>query len=223
MFLKKYKNNSRPLSLTSMSPSATWKAIANRTVPFLLDKGDVHARMITKNYKKMLIVRHPMERLVSFYKMAFINKFHEDKHIGNMFYGLYFKRIKQLKNRNLTTNINRKVSFSEFVDFVIAHHENVENGRWNNSYGWDCHIIPITRMCFPCLAKYNIIAKVETLDEDLALIFKQFGLRINATYPHKYKRTSASLNKPLLNTLSQRQLQSLKHIYRSDMELFGYN
>lgn len=220
--LKNHKNL-KSFSFTSMNPADVWRAIRTRAVPFLLDKGDANARMIVKKYRKMLIVRHPLERLVSFYRMAFVKKSLETFKLGGAFNYFYYNRLKNIKTRNLTADVNKNVSFTDFIDFVISHHENVENGKWKISYSWDCHILPIARMCFPCLAKYDIIAKVETLDEDLDFIFQQFGISINITYPHKYKRTSASQSIPLMKTLSPHQLQRLKHIYRADMELFGYN
>ena len=75
-------------------------------------------------------------------------------------------------------------------------------------------------MCQPCVIKYDFIAKVETLADDLEILLPKmnasqfvghFPKRAMKTYGYLYQNVSRSL------------LEAVKVKYRADAELFGYD
>lgn len=217
-------NVTTPFSLINVGPLKLWSNTIRRAIPFLLDKGDIYAKWVVENFTKMIVVRHPFERLVSFYKMAFCNRTFENQVIGNWAIKKYGELFYELKKMNATYSNNshfKILTFKEFIDLVIAHHELVLKGRLKIQK-YDSHFVPITRMCYPCLTKFDIIAKVETLDADLTMLFKLLDFRVNISYPDVYKRSSKHFYLAMMNSLTSQQVKALKHIYKSDFELFGY-
>ena len=113
-----------------------------------------------ENYFKFVIVRNPLERLYSAYR----NKF-------TMSYNTYFpKRFgKQIIKRHRknpskkSLKLGHDVTFEEFISYILdPNTEQPFNEHWR----------PMYKLCFPCLHKYDVIGKYETMSEDVQYILQ---------------------------------------------------
>ncbi|XP_008550441.1 carbohydrate sulfotransferase 11 [Microplitis demolitor] len=167
------------------------------------------------NYDTLIVVRHPLERLLSAYR----NKFEAKDEIGSKYFQNRFGR-KIIKNyrRNPTKESLTKgddVTFSEFVDFIT--NKNI-NGTSNE------HWKPIYELCLPCDVNYNLISKYETLAEDAMEILERIGAG-SLTFPMR-----ASSNEPTAgklehyySMLTYKQIKKLAKMYKMDLKLFEYS
>ncbi|KAJ8419091.1 hypothetical protein AAFF_G00005900 [Aldrovandia affinis] len=119
-----------------------------------LDSFDVKGiRERLSNFTKVIVVRDPMERLVS----AFRDKFEQP----NPYYHPVFGRAIIRKYRENATvealQSGSGVTFGEFVQYLL----DVER-----PVGMDIHWESVNKLCFPCFITYNFIGKFETLEQD---------------------------------------------------------
>ncbi|XP_074645789.1 carbohydrate sulfotransferase 11-like [Tubulanus polymorphus] len=169
-----------------------------------------------KNYFKFVVVRDPLERLLSAYR----NKFHNENNTyfphtyGRQIIGLYRKNP---SSQDMHTGAD--VSFAEFVQFVVdplTGDEQKSNAHWKTYYD----------LCLPCVVKYNLIAKYETLAADARHILKLLNVADQIKFPkrslnYQYTQTSELVEEAYRN-VSMWQLKALWDTFRLDFEMFGY-
>ncbi|KDR09457.1 Carbohydrate sulfotransferase 11 [Zootermopsis nevadensis] len=168
-----------------------------------------------------LIVRHPLERLLSAYrdKIQFSLPHTLHQKLGNEIILKYRKNKQKVKgSRNKSTPKKpRWPTFSEFVQYLV----NVQQ----KGDPFDMHWAPITHFCTPCQVDFDIIMKFETLQEDQNYLIHQAGLQdiIRPEWKNPAKGcTTTELVTSYYSQLTRAQILQLYHIYRYDFELFGY-
>lgn len=95
----------------------------------------------------------------------------------------------------------------------------------------DDHWIPYYLFCTPCMVKYNIIGKLETMMEDQMFIIHVANLQdqITPRWRHKTNPFAASTEgvsevaKVYFSQLSENEVRELYKKYQLDFELFGYS
>jgi len=169
-----------------------------------------------------LIVRHPLERLLSAYrdKIQFSLPHTLHQKLGNEIVLKYRKTKEKVKGpRNKSTPTNpRWPTFSEFVQYLVDVQQKGDT--------FDMHWTPITQFCTPCQVDFDIIMKFETLQEDQNYLIHRAGLQdiIRPEWRNSGKgRTTAELISSYYSQLTTAQIIQLYHIYRYDFELFNYN
>ena len=199
-----------------------------------------------KTYFKFLVVRQPLERLLSAYRDKFqrlSSRFHQ-----------YVHEIYQYGEKN--------ISFSNFVDYVsdvdkfstpyfnrpfLAINEfssfkfdrqsttfsvfrgNLDRNLYlpKGSMYFEPHWAQYATLCHPCHVDYDYIVKLETMREDAAYVLSKLGPHdqcLEDKYPKLFHLTqnSSLVFDKFYATLTQHQINKLKEIYSIDFKLFGY-
>ncbi|XP_014214402.1 carbohydrate sulfotransferase 11 [Copidosoma floridanum] len=185
----------------------TFRRLSNYT------PSEIRARLAS--HDKLIVVRHPLERLLSAYR----NKFEAKHERSSAYFQSRFGRkiIKKYRANPSEESLLRgdDVTFSEFVNFVTDDNENgTRNEHWNS----------ISELCHPCLVNYNFISKYETLTEDAMEILERIG-EGSIAFPMR-PQNSEPTTKILDNyysTLKYSQLRDLAQLYRWDFFFFDYS
>ncbi|KAK1126914.1 hypothetical protein K0M31_004535 [Melipona bicolor] len=166
-------------------------------------------------YDKLIVVRHPLERLLSAYRNKLEAK-HEKS--SRYFQTRFGKKIIRRYRQNATVESLKNgddVTFREFVQFVTdASSNETRNEHWK----------PIYELCQPCLVSYNLVSKYESLVEDATEVLERMGVESISfpTKPANSEPTAMKLDK-YYSTLTYKQLRKLADLYKLDLRLFDYS
>ncbi|XP_042859517.1 carbohydrate sulfotransferase 10-like [Penaeus japonicus] len=170
---------------------------------------------------RVIIVRHPFTRLLSAYR---------DKMTKGR------PRPEKFEYKALQTHIVAKYrsrhsgdhshfpSFPEFVQFVID-----SAGNFSSAADWREHVkcwIPYWVHCGVCQRDYNVIMKLETLEEDqqfLVTLSQLNELRGRTSWVHLRGESSSQLAMHYYKELTRRQMLQLYTCYEPDFKLFQYS
>ena len=159
---------------------------------------------ILENYYKFMVVRHPLDRLISG---------HNDKVLK----GKSTTRNQIIKMRKRYHG-DSAYDLSAFLEFIL-----------HQKYQMNAHWLPTTGLCDPCNVKYDKIVKLETQAEDLAEVLPHLGPYGRGKNVHRNHHGTGAASKfswsrPELKSVNRDLLQKVIGIgYDLDMELFGYN
>ncbi|XP_007433737.1 carbohydrate sulfotransferase 9-like [Python bivittatus] len=162
---------------------------------------------LLNSFTKVMITRHPLERLVSAYRDKFL-------HLEPYYSITVANEIKALfrKNKNLTGN----VTFQEFVNFVVT----------RDTKHLDIHWKPMFQLCDPCNIHYDILGKYETLDQDVSHVLSRIKAPQRVRYPNSKlytERTNKDITTQYLKKLNWDQIQKITDVYQMDFSLFNYS
>ncbi|XP_013416163.2 carbohydrate sulfotransferase 11 [Lingula anatina] len=224
----KQKNITSDLDFMSNKAHQVWReerTLYQYLTPAIKNFEETTKRLL-ENYTKILFVRHPFERLVSYYRMMFQIFSYEGTDVSRSSWDI-FNRVRRLYHRpeiprHPSQNLTQLFPFRDFIQFVIDHSKRTKDGSWKVDSYVDIHWLPISEQCFPCQVRYDIIGKLETFDEDLDQVAKHVGIRQKILYPSSMKRKTFGHVKEAFKTLSLQQIAELKRIYSQDFKLFNY-
>ena len=88
----------------------------------------------------------------------------------------------------------------------------------------DTHWLPLIARCGHCSIPYNVVGKLETIQQDLFFIGRMVGVNFSdsAVNPSSGGDTS-SLAREYFSMLDKKIIKQLYNSYRMDFELFGYS
>ncbi|KAF2364680.1 Sulfotransferase [Trinorchestia longiramus] len=167
---------------------------------------------------KLLVVRHPFDRILSAYRDK-LESYERDLLYRNGYYHKMYGRNIVRAHRNFSgpSHGNRsEPTWREFVSYLLS----------TPTSHYDEHWRPIHLMCPPCASKYDVIAKMETFNEDTQYVIHQLGLedRLSVEWIHASgSSSSADIAKTYYSQLTREQVLALYEKYRLDFELFAYD
>lgn len=186
-----------------------------------------------KTSMKMLIVRHPLERLLSAYRDKFLR---EVSHV-DLFAKLSAKIMRLypeggFKGGDDTLQEDRRqqnATHPTFTQFLMRVRRDMRRfWKKGGQAPVNNHWQPVWWACAPCTIKYDTIAHVETLTLDQEYIIHKTGLEnvIYNTHTHAsnfdiYNGTSDA-SRHYFAQVPRTLLKAIVDLYRPDFELFGY-
>ena len=170
---------------------------------------------ILRTFYKVVVVRHPLDRLVSAYNDKFCNFVSErwTRKLGGQILNKYHPELDAQTRR-----MGKGVLFHEFLNHILT----ATNPHWR----------PIHKTCFPCDVTYDYMVKLETQSIDAAHVIGQhFGPHFRGLGSHGNKKGGGAggtlggekLLSHYVNVTDNLLQAVLDHGYRQDMQLFGYD
>lgn len=166
-----------------------------------------------EKYLKFMFVREPLERILS----AYLNKF-------TMGYNDYFRKrygrkiVKRFRKRPSAHALKYgdDVTFLEFVRYLVSDHIRPLNSHWRQYY----------KLCFPCVVRYDVIGKYETMQRDVQYVLEEARIGQKLKFPRSNKnprlpKTSEMLQKSY-SKLDPELVHKLWELYSVDYAMFGY-
>ena len=204
-------NETEPLKLKSSDVHLTY----TKYLTFLHTYSEEDIIFKIKNYRKVIFVREPLERVLSAYRNKFLQK-------GGVYFQERFGRkiIKMFRENPSEKSLDRghDVHFSEFVQYLLD--------PSTESKGFNEHWAPMSSLCYPCHIAYDFIGKYESLDDDVTLLLKEMLVHDEINFPergdtYKNERTEDTMMEHF-KTVPPHFLNHLWKIYLNDYILFGY-
>lgn len=172
-----------------------------------------------KNYWKFMIVRNPLERLLS----AFINKLSSplknntkdldmfEQHKRSIMEIYHPKKLKQWRNRGKKENL--QVDFETYLRWII----NTPKHELNE------HFAPTVELAQPCRVKYHFYGNFKTYSSDMKAIVARLGVPqewyINSSY-HKKAPETAEKMIPFYSTVRRKVKEKLIRVISDDLEFY---
>ncbi|XP_064619547.1 carbohydrate sulfotransferase 11-like [Lineus longissimus] len=164
-----------------------------------------------QTYKTFVIVRDPLERILSAYRDKLL--------MGREFYAFYSKRILRAYREGYKAEDDVDLEFHEFIRFLL------DQERFQIGYV-DEHWDSFFNECLPCSINYDVIGKYETMETDSNFVLQYLGWNKQLKWPPREKHyngtRSALLIDQAYNGVSKRLLSGIKQHYRDDILAFGY-
>ena len=192
---------------------------AERGLPLLrlFNRSEILRRLNT--HFKVLVVRHPLDRLISSYLEKFRgqNK-HYKEHVG-------VRIIKEERENANSYSLTRgdDVTFDEFIRFIVHKQHVLDLLDWH----WENY----EKLCFPCAVEYDYIAKLETNAKDSEYIINKYlqGVNFdkgsvrnqNRNITHDTWGSGKELEQ--YNNITNLSYKQLLQFYQGDMDMFGYS
>ncbi|XP_068215693.1 carbohydrate sulfotransferase 11-like [Palaemon carinicauda] len=215
--------------------------------------GSLHAKVTSlykppKSYKKIenllkkslkfMIVRHPFERLLSAYRDKMLRVLKTEDPYRQMQLSILkdYGHVGNNESSPTSGDPNDEErspqdenSHPTFLQFLYKVRDEMK-GFWKimNGVVVDPHWTPSWYTCAPCQIKYDVIAKMETLDLDQEFILHEsklhdilFNARTHASQFDGYSDTDAAARK-YFKDIPLEILKELEELYRPDFKLYGY-
>lgn len=169
-------------------------------------------------YKKFIVVRDPLERLLSAYRNKFFHPNLDHKRAFHNKVVEFYRLHPALRKRSYMRMdfSSKEMTFYEFLKYwsdVFDAHEYLNE-----------HFIASNQLCSPCLIQYDYIGKYETLSTDVSYIFSQ--LNIDIEFPSRNDNYSAVSTDTLVENFYKPipvwLLKKVWEILKFDYFLFGY-
>jgi chondroitin 4-sulfotransferase 11 len=183
------------------------------------DKSDTSSLLlqVVPEMTRFIIVRHPFERILSAYRDKL-----EHRKDREFYYRRYGHHIVRSQREDNSTFANRaEPTFVEFLKYLVK------------TRTFDEHWRPFTAECAPCELNYQIILKMESLEEEQLFLATKFNLldylfAVNSTgrllqNTNPNGRTEHKYAQQYYREVPKQLLQEVYMLYEADFRLFDYS
>ncbi|KAK3877881.1 hypothetical protein Pcinc_017449 [Petrolisthes cinctipes] len=189
---------------------------------------------IPKDTTWLLIVRHPLERLLSAYR----DKMLRERKASDRFVRMQKHIVTAYQDPNQTTTttttsnntLNANTSHvPTFTQFLLKVKDDVESMWTGRKRPINQHWSPYWLLCAPCQLHYHLIAQVETFTRDQEYLIHLFHMEDQAVNVHSHASNFDSYegtDKATQHYFSQvpkELLNQIIQLYLPDFILFGYS
>ena len=162
-------------------------------------------------YYKFVVVRHPLDRLVSAYK----DKLAGGNEVFEKGMGTSIIRALRANASESALKNGKGVTFQEYITYLTNVHEN------------DQHFENFQDHCHPCVIDYDYIAKLETQERDGKYIINEhlsgFGSDDLVNKHSNRGGATSSKHLPEFENITSELLHELTSVYARDLDMFGYS
>ncbi|XP_013414722.1 carbohydrate sulfotransferase 11-like [Lingula anatina] len=164
------------------------------------------------NYLKVVLVRHPFERLVSAYR----NKLEKLSAFSRQI-GAYIKPFMRSPGMKSAPQEGDGISFAAFVKYINVYSQ-------LSTKPFNPHWRTYNELCNPCDVKYDVIVRYETIQHDVSMLLKLLRVAEKFKYPDgdMSSVSSAGVWRSYFANVPSSDLNELKGIYKLDAKLFNY-
>ncbi len=175
----------------------------------LRDYSPTEVQPLLQEYTKLIVVRHPLDRLISAYNDKFVTHWKIPLQLNKTFTRTFGANAVELIN-----GVPR-ITFRQFL-MLIRHLQG------------DHHWEPYVGICQPCRVQYDSVLKLETLESDLEQALPLFLNPGQQTvkFPHwnwqRYQTNKLNSVTKTFHEVDPQLVNGTLDIYQHDMALFGY-
>ena len=164
---------------------------------------------ILSTYRKFLVVRHPLTRLV----VVYLLKFKAYNPTFARAYGQYI--VQKYRPGASPDSAGNDVTFAEFIRYISDTKElDTMNEHWR----------PLEHLCRHCAIHYDYIVHFENMAEESKKMFQHFNLPLSTPIqPDHWEIIPGSQVKQFFNEIQPSMLLNLVKQYVKDVNLFEYN
>ncbi|KAI8512796.1 hypothetical protein Bbelb_094350 [Branchiostoma belcheri] len=171
------------------------------------------------NYTKFMIVREPLERLLSAYQDKFMYGRGVREYENN--YGKHFLEVRtpndadrwqKMATRASPSKVRLNVTFAEFVRGVLT-----GEGRYFNIHWQPQHLI-----CHPCQIHYDYIGHLETMSDDVRFIMQKTGIIDKVAPPKQSARRAGNNMAAMYANIPLKHIRQLGRMYAFDYVAYSF-
>ena len=166
------------------------------------------------SYTKFIVVRHPLDRLISAYR--------DKMRGGDVTFKEGAMKVVERYRTNITNN-DTFPTFKEFVKMTLTNSALARNEHWK-SYFFKCD---------PCYVNYDYVLKVETMDHDMRMFLSEVyhdrlsfvsDTRLNSFKPPSELSDNPYSHKlKLFEDLSAEEVEKITSKFHYEHEFYGYS
>ncbi|XP_078608723.1 carbohydrate sulfotransferase 10-like [Branchiostoma floridae x Branchiostoma japonicum] len=200
--------------------------INGRRFRMLRDYSKEQSRLRLATFKKIIVVRDPLERLAS----AWLDKFVKNSEVSRRWTKTFHHHVKaylkeryrNIKSINMTFEGKAGGAHTDtqpvsFADFLGA----ISQRIWSN-----VHWISFSKLCLPCEVDYDYIAHTDTLAADVRLFLQQYNVTAREDILPEQRLRRANDGNVFGNIFGQvpkEEILSIRRLYQEDFDMFGYS
>ena len=166
-----------------------------------------------ENYFKLVVVRHPIDRLVSAHNHRLVQDWKFPLKIPN-----FLNMTRRYFNRSLNTSPQNQMDFVQFIEMLSKEPSAFTDVHWKT----------FIAACNPCEVKYNHVIRLETLEDDMPPLLKRLGYQADdiSLLPNFGRRREISdklkHSSDLFKQIKPETVTELMKTYGPDLEVLGY-
>ena len=187
-----------------------WQYIYERGIRYIRHYNRKRQKEILRDYYKVMIVRDPLERLLSAYTDKFIPR-------GQPVHPHTWMDRLSKDATGRAANKTTLYTFQQFLKLILKLKPGKFNGHWNRYHDH----------CNPCSIDYDFIGNTKQLSKEIPYILDKIHfwadeLPKKTFHENKVKRPAKNRTRYYAD-IPRDVIKAIWNVYKGDYEMFGYN